>query len=51
MTFKKLLICIYKFFCCQCDSCVLWNEFSHITNWTERDLKDFNDREKELRSK
>ena len=51
MSFKKFIISIYKIFCCQCVSCVLWNEFSHIHNWSEKDLKDFNERENELRSK
>jgi hypothetical protein len=51
MSFKKMLKCFYKIITCQCVSCILWDEFGHMKNWSEVDLKNFNNREKELRSK
>ena len=51
MPFKNLLKYFYKFCCCQCASCILWDDFSHIKNWTEEDLKKYREKESELRSK
>ena len=42
--FKKIKIFLYKFFCCACTSCILWNEIQSGTV----DDSNFNERKKEL---
>ena len=42
---------IYKIFCCQCTSCILWNEFGDTNNFPITDLIAFNKRKKELNTR